>query len=64
MNWSGWAWVAWLGLFGILEYLGYEQFRGGTTLTYFIEHHVPKFVLAMFCGWFIWHFLISPPAQR
>ena len=71
MNWTAWKdqfnypawnlalWVAWAGMFGVLEFLGVKYPANYATLTYLCKHSVPRFVLAMFLGWLTWHFLVE-----
>jgi hypothetical protein len=63
MTWEGWAWIAWLVAFGILESIGLFS-RNGMTLTFFIQHHLPKWVLSCLLGWMFYHFISAPPALR
>lgn len=62
MNWEGYAWIAWLLTFGILESIALIKKRDVMTLTYFTEHHFPRWFLAGFLGWLTYHFLVAPPA--
>lgn len=65
MTWEAWAWIAWMVGFGVLEALGLVRHpEGSMTLTYFLEHHIPKWLLAAFLGWLSWHFLVAPLARR
>ncbi len=66
MGWEGYAWIAWMVTFVVLETIALvRKLRGGTmTLTYFTEHHVPRWMLAAFLGWLSFHFLIDTPAMR
>ena len=61
MNLEGWLWLAWLLSFGVLETIALltEHSQGTMTLTFFIEHHIPRDFLAMLLGWLTWHFLIA-----
>jgi len=63
MNWEGYAWIAWLAAFGILESIGLFKQRDAMTLTYFVQHHFPRWVLAGFLGWLTYHFLVAGTAK-
>lgn len=65
MNWEGYAWIAWLALFAIFEAIGLlmRHVNEGMTLTYFVEKHVPRWILAAFLGWLSYHFLVQPFAK-
>ena len=63
MNWEGWAWVAWYAAFCVLEAIGLWKRQDAMTLTYFTEHHAPRWLLAAFLGWLTYHFLVAPPAK-
>ena len=63
MNWEAWAWVGWLAAFGILEALGLVVRHNTMTLTFFIEHHFPRWFLAAVLGWLTYHFLVASPAR-
>jgi len=62
-NWEAWAWLLWLIAFGVLETIGLVKHRDAMTFTFFLQHHAPRWALAMLIGWFMYHFLIAPPAQ-
>ena len=65
MNWEGYAWIAWLCAFGVLEAVGLWK-RGvneGMTLTFFVQHHFARWMLAALLGWMTYHFLIASPAK-
>lgn len=65
MTWEGYAWIVWIAGFGILETLGLVRHPDGSmTLTYFLEHHLPKWIMSAFIGWMGYHFLIAPIAKR
>lgn len=63
MNWEAYVWYIWLGLFAIFEAIGLFS-KNGMTLTFFIQHHFPKWMLACLIGWFFYHFTVAPPAMR
>jgi hypothetical protein len=63
MNWEGYAWIAWLAAFFILETIGlWKRPTGGMTLTFFIENHFPRGLLAAVIGFLALHFL--DPSER
>jgi hypothetical protein len=64
MTWEAYCWVAWLFAFVVLEGIALKlaHKRGAMTLTYFVEHHAPRWLLAAFIGWLAYHFLVSPLA--
>lgn len=64
MRWEGWVWLGWIAGFGVLEGFGLARTDGAMTLTYFLENHVPKWILACALGWLNWHFLVAPLAKR
>lgn len=64
MTWGGWVWIVWGLFFAVFETLGLRRVPGAMTLTYFVEHHTPRWALAAFIGWFSYHFLIAPIAKR
>lgn len=64
MGWEGYAWIAWIVAFGVLETIGLlKSGHSGMTLTFFIETYVPKPIIAAFIGWMSYHFLIAPKAK-
>jgi hypothetical protein len=64
MNWEGYAWVIWLCAFGVLEFIGLVKHGNAMTLTFFIQHHVPRWALAAFIGWLTYHFLVAKGAMQ
>ena len=63
MNWEAIAWILWLSAFGVLETIGLVKRSDAMTLTFFIQHHFPRWVLAGVLGWMTYHFLIAGPAK-
>ena len=65
MNWEKYAWIAWLAAFGVLEAVGLwkRHVNEGMTLTFFIDNHFPKWILAGVLGWLAYHFLVAGPAK-
>jgi hypothetical protein len=63
INWEAWAWAAWLVAFGVLETIGLVKHKDAMTLTFFIQHHFAKWILALLLGWLQFHFLIAPAAK-
>lgn len=52
-------WGLWVTMFGVLEGLGIAKKWGSTSLTRLTLSLVPKWVLAMGCGWITYHFLVQ-----
>lgn len=52
-------WYIWVIYFCVMEALGVVQYKNATSLTRLTIATVPKFALAMFCGWLSYHFLIQ-----
>lgn len=52
-----WAWVAWMGLFLVLEGIAIVNGVMNDTLTETMHHSVPGWVVFMFLGWLCYHFL-------
>jgi hypothetical protein len=63
VNWEAYCWIAWLVAFGILESIGLAKRADAMTLTFFIQHHFPRWCLAGLLGWMTYHFLIAGPAN-
>lgn len=63
MTWEAFAWIAWLCAFGVLETIGLMKRHDAMTLTFFVEHHFPRWALAALLGWMTYHFLIAAPAK-
>jgi hypothetical protein len=63
MNWEAYAWIAWLASFAVLEAIGLARRADAMTLTFFIEHHCPRWFLAALLGWLTYHFLVAAPAK-
>lgn len=52
-------WYLWFLYFAVMETIGIFQWHGDTSLTRLTLATVPKFILAMFLGWLVYHFLIQ-----
>jgi uncharacterized membrane protein YbhN (UPF0104 family) len=54
-----WAWVVWILAFVVLE--GIALFDGvmNDTLTESLHHSVPGWLVFMFLGWLVYHFLLT-----
>lgn len=63
MTWEGYVWSVWLGMFAVFEAIGLFS-KSGMTLTFFIQHHFPKWMLVVLIVWLAYHFWIAPPAMR
>jgi hypothetical protein len=57
--WNLMAWVIWAAGFAVLETLGVKYPTKYATLTYLCIHAVPAAILAAFCGWLGYHFLVQ-----
>lgn len=62
-TWNLVAWAVWAAGFGVLETLGVKSGKYAT-LTYLMLHTVPKWGLAMFCGWLAYHFTVQVGAGK
>jgi hypothetical protein len=65
MIWESYIWMGWVALFVIFEAIGLllRHENEGVTLTYFIEHHIPRWILAGALGWLAYHFLVAGLAE-
>lgn len=57
-TWNLAAWVIWAAGFAVLETMGVKSNKYAT-LTYLCIHAVPAPILAAFCGWLAYHFLVQ-----
>lgn len=66
MNWN-WVWWFWIGWFFVWEGIGLFS-PIGHTFTYFIEHHLPRWTLALIIGalggWLFYHFTEAAAAVK
>ena len=56
--WNLLAWLAWAAAFAVLEFMGVRSGKYAT-LTYLSLHTVPRWALAMFLGWLVFHFIVQ-----
>lgn len=54
-RWSVVAWVAWLGLFAVLEAIGLRGSNRWTTFTRFTRRFVPETFTYAFIAWLLFH---------
>lgn len=64
MNPWAYGWIGWLSFFCVWEgvALWRNHSRETMTLTFFMEHHFPRWFFAAFLGWLYWHFTSAAPA--
>jgi hypothetical protein len=62
-TWNLIAWFVWALMFAVLEGLG-VKYGKYATLTYLMLHTIPRWGLAMFVGWLLYHFLIQVSASK
>lgn len=54
---SGWWWLAWVGVFGVLEAIAIANgWESRDTLTHNILRTIPGWIIYATLGWFLWHF--------
>lgn len=53
---SGWMWLAWMLMFGVMETIALANGFSGDTLTENILRTIPGWIVYAALGWSLWHF--------
>jgi hypothetical protein len=61
--WNLIAWLVWAVMFAVLETLG-VKYGKYATLTYLTLNAIPRWILAPFMGWLLYHFFIQANAGK